>query len=66
MNIYELGKWYVSGVEKPAVSLTNEQTCVNVCHCRSYQPADLERRSKKKSQLFLFTEQRTWKGVSPV
>ena len=24
MNIYELGKWYVSGVEKPAFSLTNE------------------------------------------
>lgn len=24
MNIYELGKWYVSGVEKPAFSLINE------------------------------------------
>ena len=24
MNIYELGKWYVSGVEKPAFTLTNE------------------------------------------
>ena len=24
MNIYELGNWYVSGVEKPAFSLTNE------------------------------------------
>ena len=24
MNIYELGKWYVSGVEKPAFSLANE------------------------------------------